>query len=89
MKTSQILKSMKIVSWIIFIGICIKAGAILISFMVSLFINQEAAKDLYLGLDLSGIHSFSQAYYLAFVVFMLLLLVVQAFIFFLVLKRGI
>lgn len=86
MKTSQILKSMKIVSWIIFIGICIKAGAILISFIVSLFINQEAAKDLYLGLNLSGIHSFSQAYYLAFVVIMLLLLVVQAFIFFLVLK---
>ncbi len=86
MKTSQILKSMKVVSWIIFIGICIKAGAILISFIVSLFVNQEATKDLYLGLDLSSIYSFSQGHYVAFVVFMLLLLAVQAFIFFLVIK---
>lgn len=86
MKTSQVLKSMKVVSWIIFIGICIKAGAILISFIVSLFVNQEATKDLYLGLDLSSILSFSQSHYIGFVVFMLLLLAIQAFIFFLVIK---
>ena len=86
MKTSQILKSMKVVSWIIFIGICIKAGAILISFIVSLFVSQEATKDLYLGLDLSSIYSYSPSHYVAFVVFMLLLLAVQAFIFFLVIK---
>ncbi|MGS2740840.1 DUF2975 domain-containing protein [Sinomicrobium sp. M5D2P17] len=86
MKTNQILKSMKVVSWIIFIGICIKAGAILISFIVSLLVYQEAAKDLYLGLDLTDIHNFSPGVYVAFVVFMLFLLAVQAFIFFLVIK---
>ncbi len=86
MKTSQILKSMKVVSWVIFIAICIKAGAILISFIVSLFVNQKATKDLYLGLDLSGIHSFSPGHYVAFVVFMLFLLAIQAFIFFLIIK---
>lgn len=86
MKTSQILKSMKVVSWIIFIGICIKAGAILISFIVSIFVNQEATKDLYLGLDLSSIYSFSPSLYVTFVVFILLLLAVQAYIFFLVIK---
>ena len=86
MKTSQILKAMKIVSWIIFIGICIKVGAILISFIVSLFVNQEATKDLYLGLDLSSIYSFSPSLYVIFVFFMLFLLAVQAFIFFLVIK---
>lgn len=77
---------MEVVSWIIFIGICIKASAILISFIVSLFVNQEATKDLYLGLDLSSIYGFSQGLYVTFVAFILLLLAVQAFIFFLVIK---
>lgn len=86
MKTSQLLKSMKVVSWIIFIGICIKAGAILISFLISLFIDPEVAKDLYMGLDLLSVQHFSHTYYVAFVVLMLLLLVVQAFIFFWVIK---
>lgn len=86
MKTNQILKSMRVVSWIIFIGICIKAGVILISFIVSLFVNQEASKDLYLGLDLSSIYSFSVGHYVGFVFFMLFLSALQAFIFFLVIK---
>ena len=57
MKTSQILKLMKVVSWIIFIGLCIKIGTVLISFFVSLVLNPEASRDLYLGLDLSSIYS--------------------------------
>ena len=86
MKTSQILKSMKIISWIIFIGICIKTGAVLISFIVSLFVNQDAGKDLYFGLDLSNLYEYSPDLYVVFVVLLLILLTVQAFIFYLVIK---
>lgn len=86
MKTDQILKSMKVVSWIIFIGISIKAGAIVISFLISLFADQVAARDLYWGLDLSNIHSYSPAFYVAFVSLIVLLLALQAYIFFLVIK---
>jgi hypothetical protein len=54
MKTNQILQILKVASWIMFIGLCIKTGAMIISFFVSLFINPEGAKDLYMGMNLSG-----------------------------------
>ncbi len=43
-QTSSILKTMNVILWIIFIGLCIKTGALLFSFFVSLFINAEGAK---------------------------------------------
>ena len=49
-RTERILTVMHIVMWIIFIGTCIQAGAIIISYFVSLY-NPIAAKDLYLGLN--------------------------------------
>ena len=77
---------MKVVSWVIFIGICIKAGAILISSSVSLFVNQEATKDLYMGLDLSSLYEYGVGNYVALLGLLILLLVLQAYIFFLVIK---
>ena len=73
MKTKQVLGVMKIMSWIIFIGLCIKAGAFIISFGVSLFVNNEAAKDLYLGLDLSGLYNTNSWYYILMVSLVLIL----------------
>ncbi|MAN58260.1 MAG: hypothetical protein CMC08_00310 [Flavobacteriaceae bacterium] len=86
MKTNKILSTMKVVSWIIFIGLCIKAGAIIISSFVSLFVNQEATKDLYLGLDFSSLYEFGVGYYVVLLAFMISLLALQAYIFFLVIK---
>ncbi|WP_029034969.1 DUF2975 domain-containing protein [Salinimicrobium terrae] len=86
MKTNKILSTMKVVSWVIFIGICIKAGAIIISSFVSLFVNQEATKDLYLGLNLSTLYEFGVGHYVALLAFIISLLALQAYIFFLVIK---
>lgn len=41
-----------ILSWIIFIGLCIQTGALLFSYCVSMFIHSEAAKNINLDLDL-------------------------------------
>lgn len=86
MKTKQLLKSMKVVSWVIFIGICIKAGAILIAYGVSLFIEPQAAKDIYQGLNLSALYDFNAMYYHSFLLILLALLMVQAYLFFLVIR---
>lgn len=86
MKTSQVLGIMKIVSWVIFIGICIKTGAIIISSTVSLFVNPEATKVLYSGLDLSDLYNFSTVHYLVFVSLAVILFALQAYIFLLVTK---
>lgn len=61
---STILKIMNVLFWIVFIGLCIKTGALLISFFVSLFINPEAARDLYLGLNLQDLYAYSKSQYI-------------------------
>lgn len=86
MKTKQILEIMKIVSWIIFIGLCIKAGALIISSFVSLFINQDAAKDLYLGLDLLEIYNYGKSYYISTLSFIITIGVLKAYLFYWVIK---
>ena len=84
MKTKQVLDIMKIMSWIIFVGSCINAGAIIISFFVSVFINQEASKNLYLGLNLSEIYHFGKWQYIGVVLFIISIAVLKAHLFYLV-----
>lgn len=86
MKTKQILDIMKIVSWIIFIGLCIKAGALIISFFVSLFVNPEAASNLYLGLNLSEIYNSNKTYYIITVLYIISIAALKAYLFYWVIK---
>jgi hypothetical protein len=61
---STVLKVMNVLFWIACIGLCIKTGALMTSFLVSLLVNPEAAKDLYLGLNLFDLYAFSQPNYI-------------------------
>lgn len=77
---------MNVLFWIAFIGLCIKTGAILVSFFVSLFVNPVAAKDLYLGLNLSDLHSFSKLYYILTISLLIVLTGLKAYIAYLAVK---
>ncbi|MEE9406831.1 MAG: DUF2975 domain-containing protein [Polaribacter sp.] len=85
MKTKQMLKIMHILSWIVFIGLCIKTGAILISYFVSIG-NPEAASNLYAGLDLSEYYKHSFRQYTFIVSYKIGLFATEAYIAFLVTK---
>ncbi len=86
MKTTIILKLMNILFWIVFIGLCIKTGALLISFFVSLFINPEGAQDLYLGLNLNDLYNFDLEKYIGVASMLIALTAMKAYLAFLVVK---
>jgi hypothetical protein len=52
-KNQTLLITMKVVAWIAWIGLAVKCGSVLVSYIVSIF-NPIAAQDLYRGLDLSA-----------------------------------
>jgi hypothetical protein len=81
--TSSITKIMQLLTWIVFIGVCIESGAILYSFFVSQCINPLAAKNLYMGLDLSGLKVFSSVHYSIMVLLIIGTLSLKAYIFYL------
>lgn len=84
--TLQILQIVKVLSWIVFIGLCITAGAVAVSFAVSLFVNPGAAADLHQRLDLSDLYNFGQVHYIAFGLLIILLTVLKAVVFYLVIR---
>lgn len=69
---------MNLVAWVVFVGLLIEAGAVLMSYLLSLQ-NPEGAKNLYLGLNLFDIMQFSQAAYAASIAFYVLILLLKAF----------
>lgn len=85
MKTEKILKLMHILSWIVFIGLCIKTGAILISYFVSIK-NPEVAQNLYAGLNLSEYYNLSFRQYTFIVSYKIGLFATEAYIAYLVTK---
>lgn len=85
MKTKRILKIMQIFAWIAFIGLSIKAGGIIISYFVSLR-NEEAAKDLYEGLNLIAYKQYSLTQYSIIAGYRIIQFSIQAYIAYLVIK---
>lgn len=83
---SIILKVMNVLFWIAFIGLCIKTGSILTSFIISHLINSEGAKNLYLGLNLFDLYSYDKLHYTLTVSLLLLLTGLKAYIAYLVVK---
>lgn len=66
-RTHFILQALNVAFWIVFIGLCIEAGAMIISFAVSLVVNEAGASNLYMGLDYSALYKYSLPHYVGMV----------------------
>jgi len=84
-RTGQILTIMPFFAWIVLIAFVIEAGAIIYSYGVS-YINPEAAKNLYDGLDLYDLMQYDFWQYTMSVSFLLALPVMKAWLSYLVIK---
>lgn len=82
--TKTILSVMEVLAWIAFIGLCIKAGALLFTFLMTILWNPLAAGDLYLGLNLSSLFATSQWNYICVMSLIIFLVGQKAYFFFLV-----
>ena len=84
-KTERILVVMNVLSWVVFIGLLIQAGATIISYVISL-VNPEGAKNLYLGLNLFSLRQSNIWHYNTVVFSMIVLLGCKAYTAYLVIK---
>jgi len=82
-KTNTILVIMNVLAWITFIGLMVKAGAILVSFGVSVS-HPEAAKNLYMETNLYNLMQFDFVHYTVVVVMWVAILILEAYTAFLV-----
>jgi uncharacterized membrane protein len=72
-----------VLAWLACFGFIIKAGAIIISYAVSIG-NPDGAKNLYMGLNFSEIRQYDFWHYTGTVLMMVIIILAEAFIAFLV-----
>jgi hypothetical protein len=84
-KTGIILVVMNVLAWIVFIGLMVKAGALLFSYVITIG-NPEGAKNVYNGVNLYVLRQYSFWHYSQKFLLMIGLPVLQAYTAFLVTK---
>ena len=76
---------LKIISWLIFVGLCIEAGGLLVNFFFSLY-RPEFVKNLYQKLDLSDLYARSKMVFFGMYSFILFISVLKAVLFYIVVR---
>lgn len=84
--TKHLLLLLQLLSWIIFIGLCVEAGGIIFNSIYTLAYNLETARDTWPGVDLSGLLAFDKGYYITVAVLMSIVAVMKALLFYLIVR---
>lgn len=78
-----IFKGLKIVAWVIFVGLCIEAGGLIVNFIFSLY-KPEFVQNLYQKLDLSEMYERSKWAFFSMNSFILVISILKAVLFYVV-----
>lgn len=83
-KTNNIIfKGLRIVAWIIFIGLCIEAGGLIVNFIFSLY-RPDFVQNLYQKLDLSEMYRLSKQAFFSMYSLILAIAILKAVLFYFV-----
>lgn len=82
-RTNFIFKVLHVVAWLIFIGLCIEAGGLIVNFIFSIY-RPEFIPNLYQKLDLIEIYNRSQWAFFTMYIFILSIAVLKAYLFYIV-----
>ncbi|MBN2635647.1 MAG: DUF2975 domain-containing protein [Prolixibacteraceae bacterium] len=85
--TKQILKVLQILSWIIFIGLCVEAGGIVVNTIIIFFSKSHLAENLWKESSyLSNLYQFDHGHFFVIALIMIIVSVLKAILFFLIVK---
>jgi len=85
-RTALMLKLLYILSWIIFIGVCIEAGGFIFNAIFTLILNPADAKHLWQQVDLSGLYNYDHGQFLVEMFLISLVAVLRAILFYMIVK---
>lgn len=74
-----------VIAWLIFVGLCIEAGALIVNFVYSIF-KPEVVGNLYQKLDLSVLYRQSKMVYFGMYSFVLFISILKAVLFYVVIE---
>jgi len=80
-----VFKGLHIIAWIIFVGLCIEAGGLIVNFVFSLY-KPEVIRNLYQKLDLSEMYERSRWAFFSMYSFILVIAILKAVLFYVVIR---
>ena len=84
LKTNNfVFKGLKIVAWVIFVGLCIEAGGLIVNFIFAMY-NPEFVQNLYQKLDLSEMYELNKWAFFGMYSFILFISILKAYLFYIV-----
>ena len=84
-RNNLVFKGLHIVAWLIFVGLCIEAGGLVVNFAFSVF-NPEFVDKLYQKLDMSSLYNRSQWVFYGMYGFILTISILKAVLFYQVIQ---
>jgi len=85
-KKDYLLIVLHILSWIIFVGLCVEAGGFLFNTLYTLFYNPAGAANFWMKSDLSALYSFNQSHFVTLTAIMVIAAVLKAIMFYVIVK---
>lgn len=85
-KTDYFLKTLHVLSWIIFIGVCIEAGGFIFSTFFTLYLNPNGATKFWHIVNLSDLYNYNKNYFIALTSQMIIVAVLRALLFYIIIK---
>lgn len=83
--TNLLFNILQVIAWIIFVGLCIEAGAILVNFVYSLF-KPSVVQHLYQKVDLRALYQRNQWAYFGIYSFIISIALLKAHLFYVVIR---
>ena len=80
-----VFRGLHIVAWVIFVGLCIEAGGLVVNFVFSIY-NPEVVQNLYQKLDLSEMYNRSKWIFFSMYSFILFISLLKAYLFYIVIR---
>ncbi|GLU57334.1 DUF2975 domain-containing protein [Dyadobacter frigoris] len=78
-----VFKGLHVVAWVIFVGLCIEAGGLIVNFVFSIY-KPEFVQNLYQKLDLSEMYHRSKWAFFGMYSFILVVVLLKAYLFYIV-----
>lgn len=82
----EMLMTLQVLAWIIFIGLSIEAGGIIFNTFFSMVINPVGAKKFWMQIDLSALMAYDKGYFFVVTTIMSIVSVMKALMFYLIVK---
>ena len=78
------LTGLNILSWIIFIGLCIESGGLVFNAIISIFINSKASSNFWGGINLYELYKFNQSHFITLVALLIIISLQKSMLFYMI-----